>query len=225
MKRIAVVTGAFGVLGSAVCETLARAGWRVAGVDLAATPSHAAVEWLFGGVNLTDAGAVQRIANELAASGAPLGALVNVAGGFRWETLDSGSVETWDRLYETNLKTAVVACKVFVPHFQSGAPGSIVNVGAAAATKAAAGMGAYAASKSGVLRLTEALADELKASDITVNAVLPSILDTPANRAQMPDADFTRWVPPVAVAGVIDFLLSPAARCVNGAGIPVVGKL
>jgi len=106
---------------------------------------------------------------------------------------------------------------------QSGG-GRIVNVGAMAAMKAAAGMGAYAASKAGVAQLTEALADELKDQRITVNAVLPSTLDTPKNRLDMPQADFTRWVTPAQAAEVIAFLVSDKASAVTGALIPLTGR-
>jgi N-acyl-D-aspartate/D-glutamate deacylase len=103
--------------------------------------------------------------------------------------------------------------------------GRIVNVGAAAARQAGAGMGAYAASKAGVERLTQALAEELKDQGVNVNAVLPSILDTPANRSSMPDADYKRWVAPADLARVIAFLLSNDSAAVTGALIPVTGKL
>jgi NAD(P)-dependent dehydrogenase (short-subunit alcohol dehydrogenase family) len=104
--------------------------------------------------------------------------------------------------------------------------GRIVNIGAgAAASKAGVGMGPYSASKAGVAKFTEALADELKDHEITVNAVLPSIIDTPANRADMPDADFSRWVTTHAIADVIVFLLSEQARAMTGALIPVSGRI
>jgi NAD(P)-dependent dehydrogenase (short-subunit alcohol dehydrogenase family) len=153
-----------------------------------------------------------------------LDALVNVAGGFLWETVECGSIETWDRLYATNVRTALLASQAALPHLVARGEGRVVNVGALAAAQAASGMGAYAASKSGVARLTEALAEEFKDRGITVNAVLPSILDTAANRADMPQADFARWVEPRALARVIVFLLSPDAAPINGALIPVRGK-
>ncbi|MNI55234.1 3-oxoacyl-[acyl-carrier-protein] reductase FabG [compost metagenome] len=110
-------------------------------------------------------------------------------------------------------------------HALISSKGAIVNVGAAAATRAALGMGAYAASKAGVARLTEAFAEELKDQDVRVNAVLPSILDTPANRADMGDADAHRWVKPEALAEVIVFLLSDAADAITGATLPVTGRV
>jgi NAD(P)-dependent dehydrogenase (short-subunit alcohol dehydrogenase family) len=119
----------------------------------------------------------------------------------------------------------VVSCQAALPYLLQSGSGRIVNIGAMAAAKAAAGMGAYAASKAGVARLTEALADELKDRHVTVNAILPSILDTPRNRLDMPQADFTRWVKPVEAAEVIAFLVSDAARAVTGALIPVAGRV
>ncbi|MFP5435849.1 MAG: SDR family oxidoreductase, partial [Alphaproteobacteria bacterium] len=153
-----------------------------------------------------------------------LDGLVNIAGGFAWETVADGSVATWDRLYAMNVRTALIASRALLP-LLTASGGAIVNIGAAAATKAAAGMGAYAASKSGVARLTEALAEEVKAQGVRVNAILPSILDTPANRADMPDADFGNWVTPTQLAGVAAFLLSPAADAITGALIPVTGRV
>jgi NAD(P)-dependent dehydrogenase (short-subunit alcohol dehydrogenase family) len=151
-------------------------------------------------------------------------ALINVAGGFRWQKLEEGDVDTWDRMFAINLKTAVVASRAVLPPLLAQGSGSIVHVGAGAAARAAAGMGAYAASKSGVLRLTESLAEELKDRGVRVNAVLPGTIDTPQNRADMPDADFSRWVAPEALADVVLFLISPAARAVNGAAVRVFGR-
>jgi NAD(P)-dependent dehydrogenase (short-subunit alcohol dehydrogenase family) len=127
-------------------------------------------------------------------------------------------------MYAINLKTAVCACKAALAHLPADG-GRIVNVGAAATAKAGTGMGAYAASKAGVAKLTEALAEELKDKGINVNAVLPTVIDTPANRADMPKADFTRWVDPRALADVIVFLSSHAARAITGASILVAGKV
>jgi len=153
-------------------------------------------------------------------------ALVNIAGTFRWETLEKGSLDTWDLLYRVNLRSAVSTSRAALPHLMRGGAGRIVNIGAgAAAARAAAGMGAYTASKAGVAKFTEALAEELKDRNITVNAVLPSTIDTAANRADMPKADFSRWVTPQAIADVIVFLLSDQARAVTGALIPVSGRV
>jgi NAD(P)-dependent dehydrogenase (short-subunit alcohol dehydrogenase family) len=147
--------------------------------------------------------------------------LVNVAGGFTWETLEDGSLESWARMQAMNLMTNATITKLALPALKAADQGRIVNIGAGAAIKAGMGMGAYTASKSGVHRLTEALAEELGGTSVTVNAILPSIIDTPTNRADMPDADTSGWVKPEAIADVIVFLASPAARGVTGALIPV----
>jgi NAD(P)-dependent dehydrogenase (short-subunit alcohol dehydrogenase family) len=179
-----------------------------------------------GDFDLADSDAATRALDRVAAELGGLNALVNVAGSFRYETLEDGSVNTWDMLYRVNLRTAVSASRAALPHLMRAGGGRIVNVGAdAAATRAGKGMGAYTASKAGVLKLTEALAAETKDHGITVNAVLPSIIDTPANRTDMPEADFSRWVAPRDVAAVIVFLLSDEARAVTGALIPVVGRV
>jgi NAD(P)-dependent dehydrogenase (short-subunit alcohol dehydrogenase family) len=149
--------------------------------------------------------------------------LVNIAGGFRWETLREGDIETWNLLYRMNLVTAVNMCRAVIPVLTKGR-GRIINIGAGAALKAASGMGSYAASKAGVHRLTEALAEELK-GEATVNALLPSIIDTPQNRADMPQANFSAWVQPAELASVILFLASAEAGAITGALIPVNGRV
>jgi NAD(P)-dependent dehydrogenase (short-subunit alcohol dehydrogenase family) len=211
-----VVTGGHGALGRVVADELRARSAVVATLDRGGAV----------GVDLTDpastAGGMRAAAAQL---GGGIDALVNIAGGFAWETLDGGSIDTWDRMYQMNLRTAVVASQQALPWLKTSARGSIVNVGALASAKAAAGMGAYAASKAGVARFTEALAEEHKAGGLRVNAVLPSTLDTPANRTSMPDADPTRWVVPAKLAAVIAFLLSDEASEITGALIPVAGRV
>ena len=150
--------------------------------------------------------------------------LINIAGGFAFETIADGDLKTWQRMYALNVMTALNASRAAIPHLTASGAGRIINVGAMGALLAGAGMGAYAASKAGVHRLTEALAAEHKGK-ITVNAVLPSIIDTPANRASMPKADFTKWVTPKELADVILFLASDAASAVTGALLPVSGRV
>lgn len=226
-KRIAI-TGAFGTLGTAVVGRVLAEGARVAALDHAAEPRSASAfgdAVLIGGVDLADAqGANAALADAAKALGG-LDALVNIAGGFAWEKLEGNSLATWDRMYRMNLATAVAASQAALPYLLKSAGGRIVNIGAAGAMKAAAGMGAYAASKAGVARLTEALAEELKQNGITVNALLPSIIDTPPNRADMPDADFSRWVRPEQIGDAIVFLLSDRAQAITGALIPIVGRV
>lgn len=224
-KRVAI-TGAFGSLGAAVVQAALAAGAQVAAIDRADAPA-AGVELgaarCFGGVDLADAVSAKAAIAAAAASLGGLDALVNIAGTFRWETLADGSAETFDLLYRVNLRTAVAASKAALAYLPDG--GRIVNIGAASALKAGAGVGAYTASKAGVMRFTESLAEELKGRGITVNALLPSIIDTPPNRKDMPQADFSKWVTPAQLAGVIVFLLSDTAAAITGALIPVTGRV
>jgi NAD(P)-dependent dehydrogenase (short-subunit alcohol dehydrogenase family) len=216
-----VVTGAAGVLGGEVSRFLAAQGHDVVGVDLA-TDAPGFPGKFIGGINLTTEEGAQSVATQLGSAG--VSGLVNVAGGFRWETVMDGSPDSWDFLYRINVMTALHMSRALVPQLIES-KGAIVNVGAAATLKAALGMGAYTASKSGVARLTESLAEELKDKGVRVNAVLPSIIDTPVNRADMGDADAPRWVKPVELAQVIAFLLSDGASAVTGACLPVTGRV
>ncbi|MEO8804456.1 MAG: SDR family NAD(P)-dependent oxidoreductase [Burkholderiaceae bacterium] len=229
-----IVTGAFGALGQVVARTLVRGGARVALLDAAPkVPSALAEEFaaqsLMPGIDLSQYAATEAAIARVAAQWGGIDALVNVAGGFVWETIETGDPASWDRMFTINLKTALHACKSALPFLLEQAAKSgrarVVNIGAGAAGKAAAGMGAYAASKAGVLRLTEALSEETKDRGLTVNAILPGMIDTPTNRKDMPDADASRWVAPEAIADVVAFLLSDAARSITGAGIPVLGRL
>lgn len=219
-KRLAV-TGAFGALGAAVARRAAAAGMRVAGLDQAPAPADPGpLAVALGAVDLSDPAAAAKAFSAVEAGLGGLDVLVNVAGAFRWETVADGDPATWAFLFKVNLATAVNASRAALPMLVASGQGAIVNIGAGAALKAGAGMGAYAASKSGVHRLTESLAEELKGR-VTVNAVLPSTIDTPANRRDMPDADFSKWVPADDLADVILFLAG--ARQVTGALVPVTG--
>lgn len=223
-KRIAV-TGAFGALGTAMVQAATAAGARVAAIDRAPVPADFAAATAIGNVDLADTTAAKTAIDGAAKALGGLDGLVNIAGAFRWETVADGSVDTWDLLYRVNLRTAVAASKAAIPHLTASGAGRIVNISAAGSIKAGAGMGAYAASKSGVARLTEALAEELKDRGVTVNAILPSTIDTAANRADMPKADFSRWVTPAQLSAVIVFLLSDRASAVTGALVPVMGRV
>ncbi len=196
-----LVTGASGALGQDVCALLIDRSYEVMPVR---------------GVNLSDADVARAAIEELAEAG-PFHGIVNVAGGFTWETVMDGDVETWDRMWSMNLKTTLNTCRAAIPHLEDG--GSIVNIGAAATAKAAAGMGAYTASKSAVARLTEALSEELASRGIRVNAVLPTIFDTPANRSDMPDADFDQWLQPRQISNIVAFLLTEESSAITGASI------
>lgn len=217
-----VVTGALGALGGAVARAAQAAGARVAHVDHVTTEQ--AGELIFHGVDLTDEAAAAATMSAVARICGGVDGLVNVAGGFVFSPVADSPAEVWERMFRLNLLTAVNASRAVLPFLTGGGHGSIVNIGAGAAARAGAGMGPYAASKAGVARLTEALAEEL-AGKARVNAVLPSIIDTPANRQDMPKADLSAWVQPDDIARVIVFLLSDEAWAITGASVPVtVGR-
>jgi NAD(P)-dependent dehydrogenase (short-subunit alcohol dehydrogenase family) len=223
--KVVVITGALGALGRVVAEAAAARGAKVAGVDhapsqLAATPARLEL----GGVDLSDAAQARKAIDDVAQHFGRLDALINIAGGFAFETVADGDDKTWQRMNALNVLTALNASRAALTHLASSNAGRIVNIGAMGALQAGAGMGAYAASKAGVHRLTEALAAEWKGK-LTVNAVLPSIIDTEANRNSMPKADFSKWVQPQELADVILFLASDAASAVTGALIPVAGRV
>lgn len=225
-EKVVAVTGGFGSLGASVGRVLVEAGAKVALLDrvAAAKGPEAAGALKIGEVDFGAADAAAHAMNAVVEQLGRLDAVVNVAGGFRWEKIEDGSIETWDLLYQMNVRTAVNATRAALPHLPSEG-GRVVNIGAGAAAKAGLGMGAYAASKAGVARFTEALAEELKDRGITVNAVLPSIIDTAANRADMPNADFSKWVKAEQIAELIAFLLSGRASAITGASIPIAGRV
>jgi NAD(P)-dependent dehydrogenase (short-subunit alcohol dehydrogenase family) len=223
--KVVVVTGASGALGKVVAEIALARGARVAGVDHAASQVAASANRIeLGGVDLTDPAQAKTAIDAVVAQFGRLDALLNIAGGFAFEAVAEGDPRTWQRMYALNLLTALNASRSAIPHLAASPAGRIVNVGAMGALQASGGMGPYAASKAGVHRLTEALAAEWKGK-ITVNAVLPSTIDTAANRASMPKADFTKWVTPQELAEVMLFLASDAASAVTGALLPVSGRV
>jgi NAD(P)-dependent dehydrogenase (short-subunit alcohol dehydrogenase family) len=228
--RTIVVTGGFGALGAVVGRVFAQHGDRVALLGRKEPPAQLVAEFaqqhfVKGGVDLADRASAESAMQAVVARLGRLDVLVNVAGGFKAAPLQQSGPQLWDVMYAMNLKTTVCASHAALPHLLARGQGSIVNVSAAAALeRARVGMGAYTSSKSGVLRFTESLADELKDRGITVNAVLPGTIDTPQNRADMPNADVSRWVAPESIAEVIVFLASDSARAVTGAAIPVRGR-
>ena len=223
-KRVIAITGGHGVLGRAVVEASLADGLSVAVIDHASGQSAPEGVLELGGVDLTDAASAKKAIDAVVAHFGQLDALLNIACGFVWQTTDDAD-PAWAKMFALNLTTALNASRAALPHLKASPEGRIVNVGANAALKSAAGMGAYAASKAGVHRLTESLAEELKETSVTVNAVLPSILDTAQNRKDMPDADPAKWVAPSDLARVMLFLASPDSRAITGALIPVTGRV
>lgn len=223
--KVLIVTGAFGALGNVVAELARSRGARVAGIDHAPSQSSATPENLeIGSIDLSDPAEAKTAIDAAVKHFGRLDALINIAGGFAFETVGGGDIKTWQRMHALNVLTALNASHAALPYLTASNAGRIVNIGAVGALQAGSGMGPYAASKAGVHRLTEALANEWKGK-VTVNAVLPSIIDTRANRADMPKADFSKWVTPQELAEVILFLASDAASGVTGALIPVGGRV
>jgi NAD(P)-dependent dehydrogenase (short-subunit alcohol dehydrogenase family) len=228
--RVAVITGGFGVVGKTIVARFAAAGYSVAALgrapaEVAERPGGSAATLVIGGVDLTDSAATQKAMDASVDKLGALDVLVNVAGGFRWQLFGEGDLSVWDLMYEVNLKTALVATRAALPGLLKSPSARIVNVGAgAAADRSRAGMGAYTAAKAGIQKLTESLADELKDRSVCVNAVLPGTVDTPQNRLDMPNADYSRWVAPADLAAVVLFLASVEARAVNGAALAVAGR-
>jgi len=218
--KVVLITGAAGALGRATAAHFAGAGARLALLDVVAIeePHFSRI------CDLTDAAQCQAVVAEAVQALGPIEVLVNIAGGFAMgEAVHETSAETWDFLMGLNAHSVLNMARAVVPVMLAAGRGKVVNIGAGAGQHASARMGAYSASKSVVIRLTEAMAGELKGRGINVNCVLPSIIDTPRNRADMPDADFATWVAPEALARVIGFLASDDATPIHGAALPVTG--
>jgi NAD(P)-dependent dehydrogenase (short-subunit alcohol dehydrogenase family) len=214
-----VITGAAGTLGQATATRARQLGAHVIGLDLVAADSLANTD-RYRQVDLLDREATLACFNSLG----NIDALVNIAGGFAMGAsafdLDTGE---WDRMFSINVDTMRNATAAAVPLLLARGGGAIVNIGALGALSGQAAMSAYCCAKSSVMKLTESLSEELRHQGINVNAVLPSIIDTPPNRNDMPAADFSRWVAPAQLAQVICFLASDAAGAIHGALIPVRG--
>lgn len=216
--KVIVITGGLGILSQAVAQSALARGARVALIDRTepAHPGHHG-ELLVGATNLADLAAAQAALQKIAGLLGPIHALLNIAGAFEWQTIADGDFSAWQRLYEANVLTAAGSCIAAIPHMPAG--GAIVNVAAAAAGRAALGMGPYAAAKSGVLRLTESLAEEVKPRGIRVNSVSPTVLDTPRNRLDMPDVDPASWLRPEVLARTMLYLCSPESAALTGANL------
>jgi NAD(P)-dependent dehydrogenase (short-subunit alcohol dehydrogenase family) len=228
-NKVILITGAAGALGQATAAAFAEAGARMVLADLSDNALQAAYpgndsQRLLCSVDLLDAtAAVQCVDAALQAFGR-LDALCNIAGGFSMGTpVHATPMTEWKKMWDINAQTMLNAVQAAVPKLLTGGGGFIVNVGAGAGQKAMGQMGAYSVAKSAVIRMTEAMSAELRDQNINVNCVLPSIIDTPANRAAMPEADPSKWVAPGDLARVIRFLCSDEAHAIHGAAIPVTG--
>lgn len=228
--KVALITGAAGNLGRATALAFLEAGARVVLIDRAPARLRdlypelrdSADHRLAEGIDASEPAAAAALVDEVAVRFGRIDALVNTVGTYRGgKSVEEEELDTWDLLFEVNLRTTLVMCRAVIPVMREGGGGRIVNVAARSALAAGAGSVAYAASKSGVLRLTEGLAKELEPAMIGVNCVLPGTLDTPQNRQAMPDADHSRWVAPESVAAAIVFLASDEARAVSGVALPV----
>jgi len=222
--KCAIVTGAAGNLGGAVARLLASRGARVVAVDVSQDALNhlslsGSAHLVLAGHDLADVSACNRIVERALKEVGKIDLLACTVGGFTMAPLAESGPEQWDFMFGLNVKTTLNICRAVVPAMQAGGGGSIVCVGSAAALRGTSQLGAYAATKSAVLRLVETMAAELRSSHIRVNAVLPTTMDTPQNRAAMPDADPAQWVSPEQVAEVMAFLLSDAASAVTGASI------
>jgi len=213
--KIVVVTGASGALGRVVRQRLRDAGATPAGLDMKADGTEVAA------ADLADAAATEKAVNGIVSRHGRIDALLNIAGGFRMAP--ASELEPWDVLWKMNFMTALNATRAVLPGMKERRSGAIVSV-AARVQPAGKHMGAYAASKTAVIRLTEALAEEVKDVGVRVNCVMPSVIDTEANRRAMPGADYSKWVRPEALADVMLFLASDQAAAINGAAIPVYGR-
>ena len=230
--KVVIVTGAAGNLGRAVAQAFAAQGARLALVDLDPEALESARRSLPAGcesaafaADLMDPAAVEGMAAGVSERFGRVDVLANIAGGFTMgPPLHETPDKDWDFMLNLNARTLFNCCRATVPRMLAAGGGRIVNVSARAAIKGIGHMGPYCASKAAVITLTESLADELKDSGINVNCILPGTVDTPQNRAAMPDQDHERWVPLDALADVILFLASDAARAVTGAAVPVYGR-
>jgi len=231
--KVVIITGSVGNLGMATAHALQQVGAKTVLVDrsnerlresyvnLANSPDHL----LAGGVDLAHPDSLAQVVKTALDRFGCIDALVNTVGGWRGgKPTHETDLADWDFLFGVNLRTTLLSCRAVIPHMLRQGYGRIVNVVSRDALAGGAGYSAYSASKSAVLRLTESMAAELKNSNINVNCIMPSTIDTPQNREAIPNGDFSKWVEPAAIADVILFLISDAARAINGAAVPVYGK-
>jgi len=228
MSQTALITGGTGGLGVPVVETFLDAGWCVVvpWVDereRGRLPEREGCEGVRA--DLLDAGAAAEAVAVAAAEQAPLRAVVNLVGGFAsGPRVHETPVEDFEAQFRLNLRPAYLVVQAALPHLMAAGEGAIVLVSTRAALRPFSGAAGYVASKAAVLAFAQALDVEYRDDGVRTNAILPSVIDTPGNRASMPGADHDRWVPPAQIAGVVRFLCSPESAPISGAAIPVYGR-
>lgn len=214
-----VITGAAGALGTAVVDAFAQVGHEVVAIDLQMETSRdARIRWVPAG-DLRIADQARAAVGAAAEMLGEIDAVIHLVGAFAWMPVVESTGELWRDLFADNVETALNVVQAALPHLGHGS--SILCVGAAAARRADIGMAPYAAAKGGIARLVEALSAELRSRAVRVNAILPAIIDTPRNRADMPEADPAQWTSPAAIADTLLFLAAPQSRAISGALIPV----
>ena len=222
--KTVVVTGGSGAVGRVASRRFAEAGAQVVVADIA-PPSDEAGAVAYHETNVLDETSVRGLFERVASEYGGPHVLVNIAGGFRFgPSVEEMEESDWDSLLQLNLKSAFLTMKNVLPYMKAQDYGRIVSIAARSGLRGDPMVAHYSVSKGGVILLTQSVAAEVKAHDITVNAVLPSIIDTPANREAMPDARVERWVQPDDLANVLLFLASEEARAVSGAAVPVYYK-
>jgi NAD(P)-dependent dehydrogenase (short-subunit alcohol dehydrogenase family) len=230
--KVAVVAGGTGGLGRAVSQAFLAEGARVIVTyrkkqefdDLKKIAGAGASNLVGSDVDVTDQAAVQKLISSIASENGRVDFLVNTVGAYvggvtLWET----DPDVFDQQLNLNLISGYALCRAVVPLMLSQRSGAIVSIASKAAVDHAAGAAAYAASKAASVAMMDSLAADVKGSGVRVNSILPSIIDTQANRKAMPGANFAKWPKPEEIANVILFLCSDGARVINGAAIPVYG--
>jgi len=224
------ITGASGGLGEVTSRVFADAGARLALTarspqklaDLKAALALPDDRLLLLPANMTDDASVAEQVREVLARLGRIDVLLHLAGGWRGgQTVAETALDDLDFLLALNLRSTFLACRAVLPHMMAQGWGRIVAVGARSAVQPQRRSGAYAASKAGLIALIETIAAETKGSGVTANVVLPSTIDTPANRQSMPQADFTKWVPPHAIAAAMLYLCTDEAASISGACLPL----
>lgn len=230
-SKVVVVTGAAGNLGTAVVDVFSENGAKLALLELDATRLQSSLKpsdniLVMGNADVTNAESVQTAIDAVKKHFGTIDILVNIAGGYRaGKPVHETDVDTWDFMMNLNAKSVFLMGRAVAPIMLTGGHGgAIISVGATPGLEGGKGSAAYSASKAAVFRITESMAKELKADGIRVNAVYPNMIDTPQNREAMPDADFSKWVQPSSIAGIIAFLASDEARDITGALIPIFGR-